>query len=43
MVKEQWLKSQNFRIVFTFIIVLGIIGLAKNGYRFGQWLYAAMH
>lgn len=36
---ESFLKSREFKFLLPFIVVLGIIQLAKTGYIFGQWLH----
>jgi len=40
---ENVFKTKMGKVLLTFIIVLGIIGLAKSGYHFGQWLFTKLH
>ncbi len=37
------LKSKTFKLLLPFVVILGLISIAKSGYIFGQWLYAAIH
>lgn len=41
--KEEFLKSNYFKILLPVIILWGVIVIAKGGYAFGQWLYAFLH
>jgi hypothetical protein len=36
-------QSKMGKILFSFAIVLLVILLAQSGYKFGQWLYIALH
>ena len=36
---HNFFKSKEFKILLPFILILGIISIAKAGYHFGQWLY----
>lgn len=35
---QNFFKSKQIKMLIPFIVVLGIIYLAKTGYHFGQWL-----
>ena len=35
---QNFLKSKQFQILLPFVVILGIIIIAKAGYHFGQWL-----
>jgi fatty acid desaturase len=39
MTKEEFFKSNYFKILFPVVVVALIIALWRNGYEFGQWLY----
>jgi len=38
MKKTTFLKSKQFQFLLPFVVILGIITIAKAGYDFGQWL-----
>jgi hypothetical protein len=42
MTKEEFLKSNTFKILLGMIIVLSIIKIAQAGYVTGKWLYVIM-
>jgi hypothetical protein len=35
---QKFLQSKQFKILLAFVVVLGIIIIAKAGFNFGQWL-----
>lgn len=35
---QNFLKSNQFKILLSFAVVLGICIIARAGYDFGQWL-----
>jgi hypothetical protein len=39
MTKEEFFKSNYFKILLPVVGIAVIIGLWRNGYQFGQWLY----
>jgi hypothetical protein len=39
MEKVTFLKSKQFQFLLPFIVILGVITIAKAGYDFGQWLH----
>lgn len=41
--KEEFLKSNKFKIFLPVFIVAMVIVLWKEGYVFGQWLYEMIH
>jgi hypothetical protein len=41
--KEEFLKSNYFKIALPVFIVALVIVLWRNGYEFGQWLYKILH
>jgi len=43
MTKEEYFKSNGFKILLPVIVVALVITLWRNGYEFGQWLYSALH
>ena len=43
MTKEEFLKSNNFKILFPVVVAALIIALWRNGYEFGQWLYGMLN
>lgn len=43
MKKEFILKSEWFKILIVLVAVLILIGLYRNGYAFGQWLYQQLN
>jgi hypothetical protein len=43
MTKEEFLKSNYFKILLPVVGFALIITLWRNGYEFGQWLYRALH
>lgn len=38
-----FLKSKQFKILFPFTVILGVIILVRTGYEFGQWLHQVMN
>lgn len=40
---QNFFKSKQFKFLIPFIVVLGIIYLAKTGYHFGQWLQLTLN
>jgi len=38
MTKEEFLKSNYYKILFPVVIVALLITIWRNGYEFGQWL-----
>ncbi|MFZ4544446.1 MAG: hypothetical protein ACOYOA_10380 [Saprospiraceae bacterium] len=43
MTKEEFLKSRNFKILAPVVFAALVITLWRDGYQFGQWLYAVLH
>jgi hypothetical protein len=43
MTKEEFLKSRNFKILAPVVFAALVFTLWRDGYQFGQWLYAVMH
>lgn len=43
MTKEDFLKSNLFKILFPMIVLLSVVIIVKSGYDFGQWLYKFNH
>jgi hypothetical protein len=43
MTKEEFLKSNYFKILFPVVSFAMVIVLWRNGYEFGQWLYRVSH
>jgi hypothetical protein len=43
MTKEEFLKSNYFKVALVVFIAAMIIALFRSGYDFGQWLYDALH
>jgi len=43
MTKQEFLKSNYFKVILSLIIVWGIITIFKSGYAFGQRLYVALN
>lgn len=43
MTKEEFFKSNNFKIILPVVVVALVIALWQNGYEFGQWLYSTLH
>ncbi len=43
MTKEEFLKSNYFKILFPVAVAALIIALWRNGYEFGQWLYRMLN
>lgn len=41
--KEELMQSKWFKIILPIIILIIIIGVYRNGYAFGEWLYARLH
>jgi hypothetical protein len=41
--KEDFLKSNYFKIMLPVLGLAIVIGLWQNGYEFGQWLYRVLH
>lgn len=39
MENTNFLKSKQFQFLLPFVVILGIITIAKAGYTFGQWLH----
>lgn len=43
MTKEEFLKSNYFKILLPVLLVALVIALWRNGFEFGQWLHQIMH
>ena len=43
MKKEEFLKSNYYKILLPIIGVFIVIGLWKSGYEFGQWLFRILN
>ena len=43
MTKQEFLKSNLFKVLFVCLIAVSIIKIFSGGYDFGQWLYNATH
>jgi hypothetical protein len=43
MTKEEFLKSNYFKVLLPVVGFAMVIALWRNGYEFGQWLYRALH
>jgi hypothetical protein len=43
MTKEEFLKSNYFKIALVVFIAAMLIAIFRNGYDFGQWLYDVLH
>jgi hypothetical protein len=43
MTKEEFFKSNYFKILFPVVVDALIITLWRNGYEFGQWLYKVLN
>lgn len=43
MTKEEFLKSNSFKVLFVCIIAVSIIKIAQAGYATGNWLYIILH
>ena len=43
MAKEEFFKSNYFKILFPLIVVALAIALWRNGYEFGQWLHRILN
>ena len=43
MESPNFLKSKQFQILLPFVVILGIITIAKAGYAFGQWFHQAIN
>lgn len=43
MTKEAFLKSNTFKVLLIFIIVLSILKIFQAGYLTGQWLQNVTH
>ncbi len=43
MTKEEFLKSNSFKVLLICIIAVSIIKIAQAGYLTGNWLYVITH
>jgi hypothetical protein len=43
MTKEEFLKSNTFKVLLVCIIAVSIIKIYQAGYVTGKWLYAITH
>lgn len=43
MTKEEFLKSNLFKVLLIMVIALSIIKIVSAGYLTGQWLYGVTH
>jgi fatty acid desaturase len=43
MTKEEFFKSNYFKILLAIIIIVLIIAIWRNGYAFGQWLHGILN
>jgi hypothetical protein len=43
MTKQEFLKSNLFKVLLVCLIAVSIIKIFSGGYDFGQWLYNATH
>jgi len=43
MTKEEFFKSNYFKILFPVVVAALIIALWRNGYEFGQWLHKILN
>jgi fatty acid desaturase len=43
MTKQEFFKSNYFKILLGVLIVAMIIAIFRSGYDFGQWLYDILH
>ncbi len=43
MTKEEFLKSNYFKILFPVVVAALIIVIWRNGYEFGQWLHSVLN
>lgn len=43
MTKQEFLKSNLFKVLMVCIIAASIVKIFSGGYDFGQWLYTITH